>query len=79
SEGQAQRIAIARGLLRNGSILLLDEPTSSVDKDTEALILQRLAKRFPADGREGTTLIIVTHRESISEICTDTLHITDKL
>lgn len=79
SEGQAQRIAIARGLLRNGSILLLDEPTSSVDKDTEALILQRLAKRFPADGSKGTTLIIVTHRESISEICTDTLHITDNL
>lgn len=74
SEGQAQRISIARGLLRDGSILLLDEPTSSVDKDTEALILQRLKKRFPADGSHGTTLIIVTHREAISEICSETLH-----
>jgi ABC-type multidrug transport system fused ATPase/permease subunit len=43
SDGQAQRIAIARGLLRRGGVLLLDEPTSSVDSGTETVLLERLA------------------------------------
>ena len=46
SEGQAQRIAIARGLLRPGSILLMDEPTSSLDGETERLLLERLSGRW---------------------------------
>lgn len=65
SEGQAQRIAIARGLLRPGSILLLDEPTSSLDSETEQLLLQRLSGQL-----HGKTLILISHREAIAQLCT---------
>ncbi len=57
SEGQAQRLAIARGLLRPGGILLLDEPTSSLDGKTERTLLKRLATRVT-----GKTVILITHR-----------------
>ncbi|MCE8588940.1 ABC transporter ATP-binding protein/permease [Bacteroides fragilis] len=57
SEGQAQRLAIARGLLRPGGILLLDEPTSSLDGKTERTLLKRLATRMT-----GKTVILITHR-----------------
>ena len=70
SEGQAQRIAIARGLLRLGGVLLLDEPTSSVDKETERLMLERLSTLV-----RNKTLILVTHREGITQLCTSTLHL----
>ena len=70
SEGQAQRIAIARGLLRPGGILLLDEPTSSVDKETEKLMLERLSAKM-----QDKTLILVTHREGIAQLCASTLHL----
>lgn len=70
SEGQAQRIAIARGLLRPGGVLLLDEPTSSVDKETERLMLERLSTLV-----RNKTLILVTHREGIAQLCTSTLHL----
>lgn len=66
SEGQAQRIAIARGLLRPGGILLLDEPTSSLDGATERLLLQRLSEQL-----DGRTLLLVTHRETIARLCTE--------
>ena len=70
SEGQAQRIAIARGLLRPGGVLLLDEPTSSVDKETERLMLERLSAHM-----QDKTLILVTHREGIAQLCASTLHL----
>ena len=70
SEGQAQRIAIARGLLRPGSILVLDEPTSSLDNETEHLLLERLSSQV-----EGKTLILVTHRETIARLCSSVVHI----
>lgn len=60
SEGQAQRIAIARGLLRNGGLLLLDEPTSALDPNTEKLFLDRLFKGF-----KNKTIIIITHKKEI--------------
>lgn len=65
SEGQAQRIAIARGLLRPGGVLLLDEPTSSLDETTEELLLERLMTSV-----YDKTLIIVTHRKSAIRLCT---------
>lgn len=70
SEGQAQRIAIARGLLRPGSIVLLDEPTSSLDPQTEQLLLSRLGQNMP-----GKTIIIVTHRETAASRCTEAVHL----
>ncbi|MEE1338605.1 MAG: ABC transporter ATP-binding protein, partial [Muribaculaceae bacterium] len=68
SEGQAQRIAIARGLLRPGGIMLLDEPTSSLDKDTEQLLLSRLAEQA-----NNKTVILVTHKEATVQFCTSSI------
>ena len=64
SEGQAQRIAIARGLLRPGRILLLDEPTSALDEKTEKILLERLSEQV-----RNKTLILITHREMIAQLC----------
>lgn len=74
SEGQAQRISIARGLLRPGGILLLDEPTSSLDGETERTLLRRLAEQV-----RDKTLILVTHKETASRFCTDTVTLTGNL
>lgn len=70
SEGQAQRIAIARALLRHGSILLLDEFSSALDPETEATMLERLTSR-----ENGKTMIFITHREKIAEFCDHKLEI----
>ena len=64
SEGQSQRIAIARGLLRPGSILLLDEFSSSLDPETEAALMENLTKNAA-----GKTMVFITHREKIAEYC----------
>ncbi len=70
SEGQAQRIAIARGLLRPGSILLLDEFSSSLDPETEAKLMGNLTKKAA-----GKTMIFITHREKIAQYCERTCRI----
>ena len=64
SEGQAQRIAIARGLLHGGDILLLDEISSSLDEPTEYELYRRLFKTYPQK-----TMIFITHRKTVSELC----------
>lgn len=64
SEGQAQRIAIARALLRPGNLLLLDEATSALDPDTE----HRLIKNLRNDCA-GKTFIFVTHHPAVAEAC----------
>lgn len=66
SEGQAQRIAIARSLLRKGGLLLLDEPTASLDNETEQILMERLSENL-----DGRTLVIVTHREHAVSLCQD--------
>lgn len=70
SEGQAQRIAIARGLLRPGSILLLDEFSSSLDPETEATLMDNLTQKAA-----GKTMIFITHRERIAAHCERTCRI----
>ena len=70
SEGQAQRIAIARGLLRPGSILLLDEFSSSLDPETEAKLMDNLTQKAA-----GKTMIFITHREKIAQHCERTCRI----
>ena len=70
SEGQAQRIAIARGLLRPGSILLFDEISSSLDEATEAELYRRLFDAFPEK-----TMIFVTHRTAVCEMCDETVRL----
>ncbi len=71
SEGQAQRIAIARSLLRKGGLLLLDEPTSALDAETEQTLLKRLISRL-----HGRTMIIVTHREATASLCDSQLKLS---
>lgn len=70
SEGQAQRIAIARALLRPGSILLLDEFSSALDAGTETLLMERLISRLP-----DHTMIFITHREKIIDYCDSILRL----
>lgn len=70
SEGQAQRIAVARALLRPGSILLLDEFSSALDADTENLLMERLTASLPSH-----TMIFITHREKIIDYCDSILRL----
>lgn len=71
SEGQAQRIAIARGLLRPGSILLLDEISSSLDEQTERTLFTHLFENYP-----DKTMIMISHRPSISQLCDEIIEKT---
>ena len=68
SEGQAQRIAIARALLRRGSIMLFDEATSALDPDTERQLLKNILDKH------DKTVIFITHRPAVVEYCDQTLH-----
>lgn len=63
SEGQAQRLAIARAILSDAPILLLDESTSALDGRTEKMVLERIS------GLKNRTCIIVTHRIATMEVC----------
>ena len=70
SGGQMQRVAIARGLLRNRSVIILDEPTAALDPETERVLLQRLAQYA-----RSRTMIIITHREATAELCDGVVNI----
>lgn len=64
SEGQAQRIAIARAVLRDAPILLLDEATSALDVTTERQVLRNIIRQHP-----NKTCIVTTHRPSVLNMC----------
>ena len=64
SEGQAQRIAIARAVLRDAPILLLDEATSALDVTTERRVLKNIVRQKP-----NKTCIVTTHRPSVLNMC----------
>ena len=70
SEGQAQRIAIARGLLHGGDILLLDEISSSLDEPTEREMYQRLFTAYPTK-----TMLFITHRTTVSDMCDEVVRL----
>ena len=70
SEGQAQRIAIARGLLRPGSILLLDEISAALDENTERELFSRLFAAYP-----DKTILLITHRTAVGQLCDEVIHI----
>ena len=73
SEGQAQRLSIARALLRKSPILLLDEATSALDVATERRVLKNImADTYPR------TCIVTTHRPTVLNICTRVYAIRDK-
>ena len=69
SEGQAQRIAIARAILRPCSILLLDEATSALDVETEQRVLTNIKQHY-----SDITIIFVTHRLSAVDFATEQIH-----
>ena len=71
SEGQMQRIAIARAIYSDSPVLLLDEATSALDERTEKQLLENL--RSMTD----KTVVIVTHRPAALEICDRTIDFTD--
>ena len=73
SEGQAQRIAIARALIRKSPVLILDEATSSLDEGTELKVLENIRSLKPSP-----TCIIITHRSSILRYCDREVRIIDK-
>ena len=72
SEGQMQRLAIARAVFSGSPILLFDESTSALDGATEQKLLQNL------HDMTDKTVIIVTHRQSVLTICDRVLEFTDK-
>ena len=69
SEGQAQRIAIARALLREGSVMIFDEATSALDLETERTLLKNLL------GEHSHTIIFITHRPAVVDYCDNVLRI----
>ena len=69
SEGQAQRIAIARALLRDRSIMLFDEATSALDPETERKLLKNILEKH------DKTVIFITHRPAVIDYCNQTLKI----
>ncbi|MCR5180861.1 MAG: ABC transporter ATP-binding protein/permease [Bacteroidaceae bacterium] len=75
SEGQAQRIAIARALLRKGNVLLLDEATSSLDLQTERQLLENLIAHNEQQEIRAT-LLFITHRPAVVEHCQQVITLT---
>lgn len=69
SEGQAQRIAIARALLREGGVMIFDEATSALDPETERTLLKNLL------GEHSHTIIFITHRPAVVDYCDNVLRI----
>ena len=72
SEGQAQRIAIARALLRQGNVLLLDEATSALDTETERQLIENIARQAK---EKHQTILFITHRPAVVEYCERTLRL----
>ena len=70
SEGQAQRLAIARGLLRPGSILLLDEISASLDETTERELMRNIFERY-----SEKTVICITHRPAVVDMFSNKLRL----
>lgn len=72
SEGQVQRMSIARAILRDAPIVVMDEATSALDADTEEKVLTNMMKTYPNRAR-----IITTHRPSMLQYCTRIYKIVD--
>ena len=72
SEGQAQRIAIARALIGQKPVLILDEATSALDEETESAILKNISSEL-----SGVTCFIITHRRSMLKYCNRVIELDD--
>lgn len=72
SEGQIQRISIARALLFDTPVLLLDEATSALDEQTETTVLSNIRRMT------GKTVLFITHRNTSISVCDHIVHVDDK-
>lgn len=72
SEGQVQRIALARAVLTKSPVMLLDEATGSLDEQTEREVVKNLLEL------KDTTLIIVSHRKAVAEMCERQIKVENK-
>lgn len=72
SEGQAQRLAIARAILKDAPVLLLDEATSALDVTTERQVLRNIIRQRP-----NKTCIVTTHRPSVLNLCQRVYRVMD--
>lgn len=70
SEGQAQRICIARALLKDNNIIFLDEATSALDSQTELNVIKNICTEF-----QDKTIFFISHRPAILDYCTQVLNI----
>lgn len=73
SEGQAQRISIARALIKNAPFLILDEATSALDETTELEVLKNIKNISP-----NLTCLLITHRRSVIQYCSREIKIKNK-
>ena len=71
SEGQSQRIAVARALLQEGGVMILDEATSALDAETEELLLGNIAARYK--GRK--TVVFISHRPAAAKIADEVVNL----
>lgn len=71
SGGQRQKVSLARALLKNSPIMILDEPTAALDKESEACVLQTIQ----ALGRDGKIILLITHRASTLQIADRVMYI----
>ncbi len=73
SEGQVQRMSIARAILRDAPVIVMDEATSALDAATEETVLANMMKAYP-----NRTRVITTHRPSMLKYCTRVYRINEK-
>ena len=74
SEGQKQRIAIARALYKESTVLLFDEATSSLDSETEDIVIESLQNLK----KQNVTLVIIAHKKRILDLCDHSYHINQE-
>ncbi len=74
SGGEQQRVALARAFVANPSLLLADEPTGNLDRETGAMVMDLL---FDLQQEHGTTLVLVTHDESLASRCHRSIQMID--
>lgn len=72
SAGQRQRISLARAFLRDAPVVIMDEPSASLDSETEYRLLSTLSRQA-----RGKTVLIITHREGILKVCDRVLRMAD--